>query len=81
MLREERNNEAREGQGDKARGRVHAEEKREIGTVERHRARCVRQQSAAILRRDVSVCVALEADRGRWPRVRAAPTTLGRARH
>jgi len=44
-VREERNNEAREGQGDKARGgctrkKRERERERERGTVERHRAMC-----------------------------------------
>lgn len=55
---------------------MHAEEERK-----REAARDVYDSGALLPRRDVSVCVALEADRGRWPRVRAAPTTLGRARH
>jgi len=54
---------------------------REHRDEERHRAMYTIAESAAAPL-DVSVCgVALEAGRGRRPRVRTMPSALGRARH
>jgi len=63
-------------------GRKEKERERAGGNVETKNdtARCVRQRCAATPF-DVSVCVALEAGRGRWPRVRPPSSALGRARH